>query len=608
VTSHQHQLRRLIVGVGAIAGFSAALWLIWGRVLPDMLSGSAADRCIKDYYSADQYSVLSIARNVADGKPAYVEPYSGSGDSIYPSGYYYILGQVARITDSSVLWSWNFVGLLMTSGLIVLSFVWARRASGGTVGWLLAPAPFFVGTLYWWQSGGWLYQQESAVVWPPSASLYSPGAESPALLLGGISLLLLWIALDKQVQHPWISYVAAGLLLGSSLHLHANIAVFCLLAGFAAIVADYLLTQASARRVRWVLCGASSTFAVLLLIPPSGAIVRLFCVLGATTLALCSDGVWRRNYGRLFVCWAGAAAAAGGPLLFRIGTQIVSGDGYFYERQASVVSVEVSPPILRTLLLFAPIWLLTLTVGGWLVRRHCVTRIQTPRLAVLLGLCVATFASVSGDVLGAQGLEWHRFGIYAAFFLTMACAPILGAMFRDDSATFPRFTAAGLGVLLLATLPTTFAFARERPGFACTPQDEINAYRDIGSRISSEEVVLLDRCLPPGRFKVLSGSRVAFFNLGIAPPPDIEAGRRAIAEISAGVIPSDTTLAKIGATRFLTHSMCAGVPGADLAERFGPPIVEVPLQNAAAFGFPGGVTYRVYRIPLDHVSPAHQDG
>ena len=576
-------------------GFGAAFWLLWGRVFPDLLRGNQASRCLKDYYLPDQYSVLAIASNVKGGGPTYVEPFSTSGESIYPSGYYNLLGQVARGTDNSVLWAWNVVGITVVVGLLAMSVVWARSAAPGTRAWLLAPAPFLVGTLYWWGSGDWLYRRGNANIWPPSASLFSPGAENPALLVGGVGIIVLGIGLATPSKASARHAAIAGLLLGVTLHLHANIAVFCVVAGFLAMLADYLLTLASPVRAKWTLAGIAAAAVVLLVTPTSGFALRIGALLTAGAVALFADSSWRRQRARFMVWWVLGAVVASLPLSYRLFVQIASGNGYFYQRQESVASFDVSAPISRALLLLAPIWALVVVVTMWLLQTRRETRAFSI-LPLLLGLSGAGLSLTLGETLGARGLEWHRFLVYTSFFLTMTAAPVLWLMISDRSNRLVHTLAIGVGVMLAATLPTTVAFAAQQPGLICTPQEEIDAYREVHTRTARDELLLLDRCLPADRFKVFSGAHVAFYNLGIAPPVDLASTRRALSDLKAGVLPDDATLRGARATLFVTHTSCGGVAQATIRARFGAPTQRVALRNAAAFGFPSGLTLEVYRI------------
>ena len=136
-----HRPARLVgVLVGALVGLGAALAVLWGPVVRSSASGDSLSLCIKNYYAADQYSVLAIARNVQDGKSPYLEPYSASGHSVYPSEYYRLLGLVARAADTTVLWSWNVVGFIVSCALLAVSPARAlpnasdvSRTVGGTV-------------------------------------------------------------------------------------------------------------------------------------------------------------------------------------------------------------------------------------------------------------------------------------------------------------------------------------------------------------------------------------------------------------------------------------------------------------------------------------------
>ena len=99
--------------------------------------GGSLERCLKDYYVNDQFAVLSIGRLAQDGLSVYHEPYSATGSSVYPGEYYRVLGVTADLADTSVVWAWNVVGMIVSLALIALSVVWARRLAPGTFAWVL---------------------------------------------------------------------------------------------------------------------------------------------------------------------------------------------------------------------------------------------------------------------------------------------------------------------------------------------------------------------------------------------------------------------------------------------------------------------------------------
>lgn len=538
--------------------------------------------------------MLSIGRLAQDGLSVYHEPYSATGSSVYPGEYYRVLGVTADLTGTSVVWAWNVVGMIVSLALIALSVVWARRLAPGTFAWVLAPLPFLMGTLYWWETGGWLYMSGQAVLWPPVASLYSPGSENPAILMAGISLIVLVAALAWRGRPSVALGAAGGVAAGLSLHLHANVAVFCVVAAALILLCDELLTASPRRRA--ITAGVAVALLLLAaLAPDSGVGSRLGLLLLLAVAALAADPAWRRERGLAALGWAGGAMIASLPLSARLVAETLSGSSYFYDRQNSVAQAQVDLPVLRVLVLMLPMWVLVAVVVWRLARDG--TPAHPGWLPLVVGLASATLLLTLAGHFGTKGLEWHRFLIYGSVLTTMAAAPGLWIIVARASGGWERAIGVGAALLLVATLPTTLTFAGEqRTAVYCTPSQERDAFVQIG-RLAGTRLFLVDRCFNPGPLRVFSGMRIAFFNPGIAVPADRADTESADRAIQEGHLPDAATLRRLGVTGFLTNTLCAGVPRAQIAERFGAPRSRVPLRDGEALGLPAGLVYELYDVP-----------
>lgn len=600
--------RVVLAGIFAL-GCGSALWVLWGPVIARTADGGSLERCIKDFYAPDQYAVLGIARNARDGLPVYSDPYSALGESFYPGEYYRLLGDVAAGVDTSVVWSWNVVGLLVSCLLIALSWAWARRLAPGTSAWVLAPLPFLLGTLTWWLDGTWLYQSDDAVLWPPFASLYTGGAEPPALLLVGLSLLALLTALGAAGRRRLAWAAGAGAALGLSLQVHANIFVFGLVAAALVLAWDELLGTAGRTRRRVAAGGAAALLLAGALLPQSGAGTRLAVLLAAIAGLVGTDARWRRARGPLLAAGAAAALLASMPLSARLAVEALSGEGYLYERQQSVGEAGVDLPLLAVALLWLPLWLL----AGAAMRRLAQRRDPAAHpawLPTLAGLTTATLLLAIAGWLGAEGLEWHRFLIYGAFLTATAAAPALWLILRDGGDRRGQLVGVAAAACLAATLPTVQVFVDgQAEAVACVPRQEAEAYAAIGRAAGPDRVLLLDRCMDPGAFRVHSGARTLYVNQGIAAPEDLDGLVGQLALIRAGILPGEARMRELGATSFLTNTLCAGVSREQIAARLGPPVATVPLRDVEAFGLPPGFAYRyeLYDVPAVRRGPARAD-
>lgn len=124
-----------------------------------------------------------------------------------------------------------------------------------------------------------------------------------------------------------------------------------------------------------------------------------------------------------------------------------------------------------------------------------------------------------------------------------------------------------------------------------------------------QRLLLVDRCIFPGLFKVYSGTRVASFDIGIAPPAIPMAARTALAHVHAGTLPENALLRQIGATGFVTLTRCDGGTCDALRARFGEPAFEVAVADPASLGLPGGITIRgARRAAGKPMSPAGPTG
>jgi hypothetical protein len=585
---------RLASTAAFLGGAAAALWVLWGPIITHTIQGGSLRLSVKNFYVQDQFSVMSIARLAQDGLSVYREPYSATGDSVYPSEYYRLLGETAHLTGTTVMWAWNVVGVLVSVALIALAVFWSVSLAPGTRAWVLAPLPFLVGTLYWWVSGSWIYLDGGGVLWPGVASLYSPGGETAAVLVAGLALILLLRARGARGrQSIWLA-VAAGLATGISLQVHANAAVFCGVAVLLVLLWDYLLGDATARR-RAVVGSVVIALVVVAAIAPASGVVGRVGVLGlAIAVGLATDRSWRRRRGLVAVAWAAAAALASLPLSARLAAQTLSGEGYFYTRQESTTAADTSLPLFAVFWMMLPVWALAALVIVRLVRDG--PRATPGWAAFVGGLTCATLLLTTGGYLGAEGLEWHRFLIIGSVLTTMAAGPGLWLILRDAR---PREVVAGWGVvaLLAATLPATidFSVSQRDAVFSVVPQD-VEAY-DAIHRAAGDRLLLLDQCMLPGPIRVLSGARVVAISPGIAVPPHRDATDAALDAIKAGHLPSRRVLRELGVGGFVTHTVCAGVPPEEMRARFGEPYRRIPLRDAEKLGVPADTSYELYLVP-----------
>lgn len=579
------------------AGWIAAVWLCWGPVLR-RLSDYAISAFVKDYYLRDQFAYLAIARNVSVGLPAFVEPFTATGSSIYPSAYYWTLGEFADIGGTTVFAAWNVAGIAVTLGLLAMSSAWAVWSRPGTRAWALAPLALMVGTLEWYTTDGhWSAPYgDHAVLWAPYGSLFSPGAEGPGLLAAGLCLMAVASVLTRPAGRRRLLVAAgAGALLGLALLLHTYVSMFTAMAVVLTVAAHEILRRPG-RRGLAVLGGAMLVVLVVGgVLVGSGAVTRLGIVLAVPVIWLAARREWRRELGPPALALAGGALVVGAPLLVRIAAQVADPDSFFYLRQELAETRDLALPPGAVLFQFLPLWLLAAAAITALARRERSPR-ETGWLSVLSALVAATVLLTFNDAWGFH-TEPYRFLPYGALLLAVTAMPWLWSALATGPGLMSPARGAGLGVAvgLSLTVPTTLAFARDTGDLVFAfPRNEREAYTRI-AQVTGDDLALYDACFRPDLVKVGGGGRVVYQNIGLAVPAHHEEVGEILNAVRRRELPADGALRSVGIRWFVSSNHCEGADRAELARRFGVPRV-VPLRNAAALGAPADLTYEIYRV------------
>lgn len=585
--------------VVAGAGWIAAAWLYWGpllRRLPD----HSVDGIVKDYYLSDQLAYLSIARNVSVGLSPFVEPFTATGSSIYPSAYYWILGRFADVGSTTVFAAWNVVGMAVTLALLAMATAWAVWCLPGTRAWVLAPAALMVGTLEWFTSDGhWSAAYgEHAVLWAPYGSLFSPGAEGFALLWAGLCLMAVCSVLIRPAGRRRLLVAGvAGVLLGLVLVSHTYVAMFAATAVVMVVVAHEVVLRPQRRAV--VVLGAAMAVVLVAsgVLGGSGAVTRLAIVIATPLAWLATRREWRRELGAPALALAGAALATGSPLLVRIAAQIADPDSFFYLRQELAETRDLGLPAGAVLFQFGPLWLLAGAAIVALARREREPR-ETAWLSALAGLLVATVLLTFNDAWGFD-TEPYRFLPYGTFLLAVAAMPWLWSALAAGPRLVNPTRGAGVGVAMALglTVPTTLAFTHDTADLVFAfPRGEREAYARVAD-VTGDGLALYDACFRPDLVKVGGGGRVVYENVGLAIPAHHEEIGAILAAVATRRLPADAALEDTGIAWFVSTNHCEGVGAAELRRRFGAPRgVPLGAGAAAGLGAPADLTYEVYRV------------
>ena len=114
---------------------------------PDIPAGGSWISAFRGYFSFDQLSYAAIASTVAGGNSGFVEPFTETGTSFYPSLWYRIVGWLAALTGLSVPTVWTVAGYSLIAGCVaVLGYVGYRISKQPWAPALVAPA-LTIGTL-----------------------------------------------------------------------------------------------------------------------------------------------------------------------------------------------------------------------------------------------------------------------------------------------------------------------------------------------------------------------------------------------------------------------------------------------------------------------------
>lgn len=607
-------LRRVAPAALAVALGFIVVGLLWWPVLDAVANGSRFGAVIKDYYLGDQLTYLSISSNVEGGGSAWVDPFTGTGPSIYPSGYYWLLGLVARLPGADVLWAWNVVGMAATALIVFSCALWGRWASGSAWGWCLGSLPILLGTFQWLTDDSWKVRYgEQSMLWPAFAVLFNPGAEAPALAIVLLSLLALaqWLR-GRRTNPAWMALAGAGI--GLTLDLHTYCAMFGATVAVLALLTWQLLDPKTSGRRDRSLAGCA---VILGLVAASSGVIesslgRLALVLAAAGAPLVLIPAWRRQVGLGVAVLTASGISAGSPVLIRIVTQALDPDSFFWFRQLVTQGHQRSLPVLPVLLQTLPVLALALGAGAWTSRRVGGGARRDRAWAALLTATLASSVLLTFNNAWGMRQEPYRFLPYGTLALTAVAGPWLLTPTNKLHGRLVRVAAAGLAVL---TLPTLALFVRDTSALTLTiSAGERSAYRQIAHALPPHGAVLLDVCLSPRIMKTLTGARVADVNVGLAHPERYDELQAVLGAQDRGELLDNRRLSAAGISAIVTSSLCNGPTAEQLRGRFGTPTATVLFENAASCGLPAGAQYSVYRVgdgpsvstpfgPVDPINP-----
>jgi hypothetical protein len=519
----------------------------------------------RNYFADDQLSYGAFASNVAHGHSVFVEPFTSTGSSYDPAMYYALMGVISRATGLGIAASWNVLAIILVLLLVSAGAYWGFLTTRRWWGPTLALSPLLIGTVTWVKNGTWGCKcgaPGQAVVWPVNAALYTFNGEVAGLIIGAVGMIVLVSSIwrrDGDVPGVRASIIGFGMI-----GLTANIHTYAFFSGLAAAVLVLwmvLLRAHGTHRTRLL------SIALLLLALPLGRLlseVGALFALGAFALPLAPGAIIALRKRMLPVGAAVLAVAVGGGLQF-VHTVVgfAEGDTFLSHRSRSGGGLPVGP--LAVVGAHLPIVLLVLLVV--VAGSHARTgRDGLPSL-------ITSALALAVILMGWNGLwgfdqEPYRFVIDEIFYLLVIAPPLAIVAVRSGlqkgrwSTSRLRvlaITALAAGTLLVATasLAGTGLFlnlVRAQGTVAWSTQMQQAAQR-VAERAAGPDLVVVDPCLRPTMWKMYTGSRVLFFNMGIAWPARFAAVSTAMDDVGAGRL-SVKHLRAAHARYVLTSSIC----------------------------------------------------
>ena len=369
-----------LAAIGFAAGQAITLAVVLGPILGQpWLNG------FRNYFSSDQFAYAAIATNVSQGNLALVEPFNETGQLLYPSAWYLVLGLFSRLTGLPVHQAWTLLGVLAIAGTVLACGIVAWRASRLWWAPILPALALLTGTFALATGGYWyVILDRHAVLWGPFGTLFTLNAEVIGLCLIATGMVvLIALAVRSSTRRRLVALGVIGALIGVT----ANVQTYSFLTGVSLLAAiAAVLGLISARTWR----PTAATAVLLALLYAFGddiSAVAGHLPMFALLLVALSPGAWllaRQRPGQATV-FIGCLSLAASPQIIRTLLGVASEDPFLAYRQGSTdaLSVPAGPGLLAAAipvslglaLLLAPRstrprWLTALALGlglGWVL-------------------------------------------------------------------------------------------------------------------------------------------------------------------------------------------------------------------------------------------------
>lgn len=542
-------MRRVGLLVSFIAAQALTLIAVVSPVMnQEWLSG------FRNYFSNDQLSYAAIATNVAHDNVALVEPFTLTNSLYYPSLWYQVLGGFSSITGMPVFTAWNVLGTFavcaLIAGLGIIAWLMTSRAWAP----VLPAIALFVGTFatvtsdYWYTS-----LDHHAVLWGAFGTFFTLNAEAIGLCLNGLAIGLLALAGFCQGNSPkarlWL-LIASGALIGIT----ANIQTYNFFTGIALVVSWACAYSLITSRSKRLLLATFGLLALMFVLGrPLADRVGHIPVYGLLLLALAPAVLpLTMRHLKPALTFLIPLALLAAPQVLRTAFGLAVKDPFLAYRQGSTEDLGV--PLLHGLLAGLPVLLVAATciVAFTLSKRPWLS-------AGLLGSAFAWIILSLNDVWGFSQ-EPYRLWIQG-FILTSLLAFTLLPVALIDGLSAPRARAAFLPLIVVTTIAVAISLL-DFPGFwrfaheqGVMPAADSRAVALAQAADSPGDLVGAGPCIDSQLVKLVSGSKVAFENKGLAWAENRDAIQALMAAHDSNAITPDL-LRAAGVGALLTDSAC----------------------------------------------------
>lgn len=488
----------------------------------------------RNYFASDQLSYLGIVAAAAGGQFDAVEPFTETGTIHYPRAYYLLLGAVSGAFGITPAMAWYLVGISLQCVLVAVLALTVVRLTGHPWTAVLAAGPFLLGTFSTLVTTGWYTALDShAVLWGAFGVLFTLNAESAALCLGGIALLLLLMvwARPTGVRTRIVVSLLAAALIGAL----ANMQTYSFLS--TVYVTCFVLAAFSLLRERkpWLTLVSLGLVVVLFLVGPVLADrVSPLLVLFLGLLPALPGIVLLMVRMPVVIAMFAVAGATASPSVLGTLLGLIAGDPFLVYRVASSknLGVPLDQGLIAAIVLLVP--LAVIAAAG--LRRRRLLWVAYP-----VGVVAAWALTMVNDVWGANQ-EPYRFWI-DSFFLTAATilpllAMVVGEYLAPSRAAVPprvpvpsrREVGVAIGAFALVAVLAVVSIQDWAKFYSEVGQAGLLHFdtpRDVAvaeaARSSDGGLILTDPCIDPLYAKIVSYEPIVYMNYGMAWPEEYQA-------------------------------------------------------------------------------------